>query len=219
MVKKNSQILQIIQNLSWKSDHDMMQEEKEWHDVCTLVIPFIVQKYKVFPYIKHNADKENTKNCKLPDFEFITTWSEEIPEWYYEHTRITWEYDHTAKKFWNPSKQELIEKININYTTKDNKKYISLTWVRWLIFSGARVDSKFQPLDILKHFRSQNGNFDILIFCWCRSSKYSYLLIYQKKSDIGYEIHIESWSDKFVIHKDIKVDFLTDTFHDRILTK
>ena len=217
MTKINKELFEIIQNLSKKSYQEMTKEEKEWNDPCTFIVPYIAQKYKLFPENRHNADTGNSKNCKLTDFEFITQWIEEIPKWHYEHTLICGEWDHRTQRFLNPTKQELLDKINVSYRQKNNKKYTALSWLRWLIFSGVKANSKFQPLDILKNFRAQQGNFDILIFIWFSNKKNSFLLIYQKKLDIGHEIKIESQPDKFIIHKDIKIDFLTETFHDRIL--
>lgn len=195
----------------------MTKEEKEWNDPCTFIVPYIAQKYNFFPDIRHNSDDKNSKNTKFTDFEFITQWIEEIPAWHYEHTLICGKWDHNTQKFLNPSKQELVEKINAGYKQKNDKKYSALNWLKWLIFSGVRVNWKFQPLDILRNFRAQQGDFEILILVWYRNINNTYLLIYQKELDIGYEIHLESLSNKFVIHKDIKVNFLTKTFHDRII--
>lgn len=211
-------MLNIVGALSEKSYYSMTKEEKEWNDICTYIVPFIVQKYKYFPDIRHNTDARNSKNYKLPDFEF-TKWIEEIPVGYYEHTCICGKWDHNSQRFLSLSKQELIQQIDIDYEKKNKKKYVSLKWLRWLIFSGTRMNSKVQPLDILKNFRSKQGIFEILIFAWLRKENIAFLLIYQKEFDIGYEIHFESLPDKFVIFKDIKVDFLTNTFHDRIPKK
>lgn len=218
MNERIPRVLNIIGELSEKSYHSMTKEEKEWNDICTYIVPFFVQKYKYFPDIRHNIDARNSKTYKLPDFEFIK-WIEEIPVWYYEHTCICGKWDHNSQRFLSPSKQELIQQIDIDYEKKNKKKYVSLKWLRWLIFSGTRVNSKFQPLDILKNFKSKQGIFEILIFAWFRKENIAVLLIYQKAFDIGYEIHFESLPDKFLIHKDIKVDFLTNTFYDRTLKK
>lgn len=217
MKEEKPHILNIIENLSEKSYYDMIKEESEWHDVCIYIVPFIAQKYKYFPDIRHNIDAKNSKDYKLPDFEFITKWIEEIPAWFYEHTRICGKWDHNSQRFLSPSKQELIQQINIDYEKKNMKKYISLTWLKWLIFSGVIVSSNFQPLDILQNFRAQEGNFEILIFVWFTNKNNTFLLIYQKEVDVGYEIHLESLPERFLIHKDTKIDFLTNTFNDRIL--
>ncbi len=219
MKEETLHILSIVGKLSEKSYHSMTKEEKGWHDICTYIVPFVVQKYRYFPDIRHNIDSRNTKDYKLPDFEFITKWIEEIPVWYYEHTCICGKWNYDSEEFLSSSKQELIQQINIDYEKKNEKKYVSLNWLKWLIFSGAKVNSKFHPLDILQNFRAQQGNFEILVFVWFTNKNNTFLLIYQKEFDVGYEIHLESLPERFLIHKDTKIDFLTNTFDDRILKK
>lgn len=217
MTKINKVLFWIIQNLSKKLYQEMTKEEREWNDICTFIVPYIAQKYSIFPEIIHHQDDKNTKDSKFMDFEFKTHWIDEIPFWDYEHTLVCGIYDKINKTFSSLSKKELLSKIDDSYRKKTEKNYSTLNWIKWLIFSGMQTNSKFQPLHIFENFRAQQGNFDTLIFIWFRNEKNSFLLIYQKKLDIGYEIKIESQPDKFIIHKDIKINFLTETFHDRIL--
>lgn len=171
---------------------------------------YLFKKYKVVDFFTINDDK---KVKKLTDFYFGYDNIEEFPRWDYELTQT---YEHKNK---NVTKADFF-KLFWECLEKKAETPYNISWVKWLIihshymwFKGVLKEDIINYL----HNNKENIEFDIVIFsCLINSKNEAFILIYNKKGNIGYTIIIKDNTkdddDDIVdieILEDTKIDFTT----------
>lgn len=207
MENSNQEVGNIIEKIAQKGYFDMNKDEKEWAQVCVGIVAYIMQKYDKQPDIIHLEDAKNTKNHKLPDFKLLESWIEEFPRWHYELTQITGEWNRELEVFNDLITQDLLfQKLDERFASKAKKNYIAHEGVRGLVLFSI-VGSSLKPLDVIRHLKNKNGNFDVMVFAWFINEETIIILIYNRTTDCGYYIHMKDCHNRFEILKDEKVDF------------